>query len=61
MAHNVGTKVRIMACPEAQEYVGKLGEIRQDNGSFVVVGVKGKRGMRLLMLTHNQFVVVGEK
>ena len=61
MAHNVGTKVRIMACPEAQEYVGKLGEIRQDNGSFVVVGVKGKRGMRLLMLNHQQFIVVEEK
>lgn len=59
MALEVGTKVRIMAVGNDSDarQIGKVGEVRQDNGTFAVVKVKGTRGAQLLMLTHQQFVV----
>ena len=38
-------------------HIGKIGEVRQDNGTFTVIKVKGTRGAQLLMLTHQQFIV----
>lgn len=59
MALEVGTKVRIMAVGSDADakHIGKVGEVRQDNGTFAVVKVKGTRGAQLLMLTHQQFIV----
>lgn len=60
MALERGTKVRITA-PANQtggDYYGKIGEVRQDNGVYATIAVKGSRGLRLLLLAPTQFKAV---